>query len=249
MEFIAAALIIYIYVYLARRFYRWVCTKTQKNALRLLTLVSIIALFFVDNIIGNSIYYYLIKVRSGERIYEKPGKVQGYMIEDDWGGIIEYYAKDLFNERYKYLELKVNSNSKSAYYAKNKGLYRFYVSRKGDDLCKDYWHAMQEDYINRGRPLPFPTDKCLAYTPVSKPASRYVVRLEEKKEYLYNVKLNSVTISDIETGKLLAELSKVYYLGGFLRVGMFLGRSFEAYPDASIDHDHELKTNFIHNVL
>lgn len=246
MQVFAIVFVTWLYFLFARAVFRKVCAKTQRFSMRLLTVALLIALFFIDNIIGNSIYYYLIKTRGGERIYEQPTKVQGYLIEDKWGGIITYFAQDLFEGRYRYLELKTTKDDKEASYAQRAGYYRFYVSQNDDERCADYLRKKEKG----GWPMTtFPSDKCLAYTAILAPESRYVLRTDVRKDYFYNVHSFSTTLHDLTTGRLVAELTRVYYAGGILRNGLYLGHYHEAYPEAKIDVDYTLILRFVYNVF
>lgn len=246
MIVLAMLFVTWLYFLFARAIFRKVCATTEHRGTRIMTIVLLIILFFIDNIIGNSIYYYLIKTRGGERIYEQPAKIQGYMIETRHGGVIEDYAQDLFDGRYQYLELNVTKAYNDAYYAREKGFYRFFISQRGDARCTDYWRAMKK-YSDRGWTFPFPADKCLAYSAITRPESRYILQADVRNDYFYNVSTRSTTIHDLSTGKLVAELTRIYYTGGIFLSWAPL--KLKAYPEAEIDINYALIRGFVHNVF
>lgn len=234
----------WLYFLFARAVFRKVCATTQHRGTRIIAVMLLIILFFIDNIIGNSMYYYLIKTRGGEHIYEQPVKVQGYLIEDKWGGIINYFAQDLFDGRYRYLELKTIKDDKEAPYARKAGYYRFYVSKNDDEKCADYLRRKEKG----GWPMTtFPADKCLAYTAINVPESRYMLRTDVRREYFFNVHTRGTTIHDLATGQLMAELTRIYYLGGIFVY--WAPPSRKKYPEASVDTDPSVIQEFVRHVF
>lgn len=246
MQLILAALFVYLYFILARVTYRRVCTKTINSSIKCITVILLVSIFFLDNICGNIAYYNLIKTKGGERVYEKVDEVPGFMIETGTGWKIKPYFEELFDGKYKYIELKVTKNNKEAGYAREKGFYRFYISNNSDKKCEDYWNDIKKN-TNRGLINQFPSDKCIAYERENTPISKYMVLFDIRKEYqLRNVRVTSNVIQEISTGRTIAERSIVSYAGGFIKYSLYGYSQSELYPKINPDPD---EINFIRMVL
>lgn len=237
MEGILVLLLAIAYFYFCRRVYRKVCRKTEKTWIRAVTVFLLIFLGFGDNIIGNAVFYYLVWKKGGERIYQKVENVQGFMLETDYGGTINSFMDGLFSGKYGFIEQHVTAGNfvqgKFAEpwpYAREKGYYRFYISKPGDNNCNDYFAK----YSKYKKKPPYPADICMAYEKISSPISRYSVAFDERKvvsETWFHINLSSTTIKKMHTGEIIAESNVIYYAGGWISHAIFDYRQSKTYPE------------------
>ena len=240
-----------LYFYFCRAVYRKVRRKTEKMWIRAVTIVLLFFLGFGDNIIGNAVFYYLVWKKGGERIYQKVDSVPGFMLETDYGGMIHYFMKSLFSDKYKFVEQHVTEDMHPRAlnywpYAREKGYYRLYISKPNDNNCKDYI----ADYAKYNEKPPYPADKCMAYEKIESPQSKYSVEFGQKKKFsetYIHIALHTTTIKEIGTNKVIAESNIIYYAGGWIMHALLEYRQAKTYPENE-DKIYD-STNFIHEVL
>lgn len=251
MEGILVLLLAIVYFYFCRAIFRKVCKKTEKTWIRMVTVFLLLFLGVGDNIIGNAVFYYLVWKKGGERIYQKVENVPGFMLETDNGSTIESFMKELFSGKYEFIEEHVTENmhQRNIYkwpYAREKGYYRFNISKPGDSRCNDYF----ADFAKYNRKPPYPADKCMAYEKIASPASRYSVVFMQRRvvsETYFHIRLRTTTIKDMHTGKTVAESNVIYYAGGWIAHAIFEYRQSKTYPEDTKKIFG--RTDFIYQVL
>jgi hypothetical protein len=218
---------------------------------RIATIAVMIIVAFTDNIVGNCVYYYLVKTKGGGRIYKPIEKVDGFLLKTTYGGAGELYSNELLSNKLKYLEEYVTeanprANSDTRKFTTEKGFYRMYVSDVGDKNCKTNMkdtgsfedrHKVRKD-----------DDKCVAYIKIDKPASKYSVKHGEWENMplLITVGTSNTQVIDMRNNEKIAEFTGIKYVGGFLLYGMFDGKvDPKFYPKDN--KDNELR--FVKNIF
>lgn len=209
---------IFFYVGLSCSIYRYVSKKTNKKSIKFITVFVLVLIAIGDNIVGETVFYYLCKTSGGIKIYKTADDVEGFYVENYTNGLFPLISI-LFGGKYKYVEGEI-LNQEIDLFAEGEGLYRFNISDQNDDNCRAYnlWKSgvmgnkvnYYEEYTSK--------EECISSNKINQKDSIYSVLYNDRQEFLPFIFISRTRteIKNMSTGEIVAEANEYSYSGGWV---------------------------------
>jgi len=197
----------------------------QSKGLRLRTTFKILGIpfliFFLDEILGQSYLRTRCAIEGGSK-YAEPIHAEGYYFSNKYNSTFDGCAIDcieaLLVHKFHYFE--TNVGYQYPYFTKHQGVHRFFLVDKKSGLCSTEGNQFVGGWGT------IPSDKCIAYTRLQKPESRYEVFVASGDHWdqsnkigypPFNLERNYSYILDRSTGKIFGSTVSLSYWGGWVR--------------------------------
>jgi hypothetical protein len=176
---------------------------------------------FGDVWVSKLVFHSLCSREGGEEIRSVVEGVEA--IQVDYGTNVGCGArcKELLGiHRYRFVEMRVNASG-TEFMTSAPGIYRFYLTERGQKECAAYDRAYETNPSYRAmmeRNFDIPSSMCIASVPAKEFASNYLY--ESKRDYGYVKSLGidklEATITERSTGKVLAKRTAFSRTNGWL---------------------------------
>lgn len=209
---------------------RFVLLKNKGRQFRVLIttlglLVLTLLVMFFDEILGQFYVRYKCNQDGGSHILKKVTLGEGYLDAESRRGCDYKCIYALTRLNFKYYEQNVRD---TVYNTKEYGLHHFYLADEGSGKCVKDHNGLARYSINYETGVP--EGKCVAYTLLNKPESRYEVSMDKMSltwlfgddrppTFLPHIKLykNFSYIKDLKDKSLVASYTSYRWWGGWMR--------------------------------
>lgn len=170
--------------------------------------------FFLDEILGQTYLHARCAAEGGIQVTE-PIQASGYFSSEKSSSVhdgCELLCSDaLLHHKFQYFETDVRY--RYPYYTDQQGVHRFYLADKESGLCS------MEGQQPAGGWGKIPSDKCIAFTRLPEPSSRYEVGSQGGSIGFFPFKLIRTYryVKDRATDKIVGSSVYLMYWGGWVR--------------------------------
>lgn len=244
---------IFFYVALSGQVYRYVAKRTDKKLVKIITVFILIFIAVGDNILGETIFYYLCKTSSGKNVYKTVENVEGFYIENYEDGPF-FLIKFLFENNYKFIEAKTTTN-KQDLFTESKGYYRFNLSYPTDENCEAFnlWKSgvmekkvnFYEEFTSR--------EECISIKKIKNIQSKYSIMFNKREKILPFIFISRTRteVKNIATGELMGVANWYSYSGGWVLQLLFdgVGHTKSCHSQENGSDKKNIQTEVIYDVL
>lgn len=188
-----------------------------------------VLIFFTDEMIGQA-YLHIMCKRFGGYEYKEPVKAEGFFDIDNDSGCRLGCLEALTRWNFKYYETEVRS--RTPYHAHGAGIYRYYLVDRTSGHCAGGREIPREKSI-------LPEDKCVAYSKLREPGSRYevsTIQTSNIKDDFMKVDKVSSYVKDRKTGEFVGSATSFRYWGGWVRNHSYAENSASVCPSFNDSH-------------